>query len=311
MEITNANAVVSDLVDLLQHSFDKSIEFEQRLESNLWPTKADGTQLEQILLNLCVNAKDAMPAGVGRITIKTRNYQSDQPGPLCGEYVVIDVCDNGSGMSEELRARIFEPFFSTKTPDKGTGLGLAMSYGIIEQHGGHIKCTSEEGRGTCFSVFLPKCDDAPASTCQEAGASAAPGKNRHLDGPASGRVLVVDDEAVVRAVAKGLLSHAGYDVSTAEDGRDALESLAGNEGDVDLVILDLTMPRMTGKEAFREIRSKYPGLPVIICSGYLVDLDAFEREAGFYPDAFIQKPYEVDHMLSEVRRVLGAERIGS
>ena len=296
MEVTDANAVVSRLLELIEHSFDKTIELEQDLADDLWRVRADGTHLEQVLMNLCVNAKDAMLEGRGRILVRTRNYTATGSAGLKGDYVVISVRDDGCGMREEIREKIFEPFFTTKPLDRGTGLGLAMSHGIIEQHGGRIECSSEVGVGTCFTIYLPRTKDG----------SLAERRSEPADGNLFGKeqVLVVDDEAVVRAVAQGFLRHHGYRVSIAEDGRSALEKVVSMRSELDIVLMDLTMPRMTGKEAFHKIKSIYPDLPTVICSGHLVDFDGFVKETGFRPDVFIQKPYELQSFLAAIRTVL-------
>ncbi len=294
LEAKNVNDVVSQLFELLKHSFDKTIELEKELADDLWLVKVDSTHLEQVLLNLCVNARDAMPEGKGRITICTRNHRDRDDG----DFVAITIRDNGSGMSEEVRAKIFEPFFTTKNPGKGTGLGLAMSHGIIKQHEGRIECTSQEGIGTCFSIYLPRTKESEAREEQKNAAT-----DRDFRG--NERVLVVDDETTVRTVARGVLRHYGYHVETAQDGQDALETVVSKRFELDLVLMDLTMPKMSGNEAFHRIKSIYPDLPVVICSGYLVDLDAFAREAGFRPEGFVQKPYQIDEMLATIRGAFG------
>jgi nitrogen-specific signal transduction histidine kinase/ActR/RegA family two-component response regulator len=297
LQSTDVNAVVKELVQLLRHSFEKTIELHQDLASDLWSVKADATHIEQVLMNICVNARDAMSGRTGTITIGTENLDSvaDRDSK---PYVVITIADSGSGMPEEIRNKIFEPFFTTKEAGKGTGLGLSMSYGIIEQHHGWIECASQEGDGTTFRIYLPK------------GATQSPRKPRTVISPTKGlkgseQILVVDDEAVVRAVAQGVLRHNGYRVLTAGDGKEALDTIAQRRSEIDLVLLDLTMPRMTGKEAFRRIKESHPDLPVIICSGYLVDLDGFSEEAGAIPEGFVQKPYEMHQLLTSIRQTLG------
>jgi signal transduction histidine kinase/CheY-like chemotaxis protein len=294
----DANRVIEDLLALVRPSFDASITVQAKLAQGLWPARVDATQLEQVVLNLCVNARDAMPEG-GVLTIATSNVKAArEPGAELQDCVQIEVEDTGTGIPEAVQHRIFEPFFSTKEQGKGTGLGLAMSYGIIDQHGGWISFRSEVGRGSAFSIFLPRCDGRAEAPGPPAGSTA-----RLAD--SAGRVLVVDDEAFVRAVSEGLLRHDGFSVASARDGAEALDLMEAEGGRFDLVLLDLTMPVMSGKKTLQALRQRFPRVPVVICSGYLVDLEAFAEETGARPDRFLQKPYEPDQLLGLARALVG------
>ena len=319
----NPSDVIRRLQALVRHSFDAKIDVECIIDPELWIANLDSTHLEQVLLNMCVNAKDAMSEG-GTITIQAKNNPTAHRTPAddgenCIELIVEDT---GTGIAPEHLATIFEPFFTTKEQGKGTGLGLAMSYGIIEQHGGWITCESTVPHGTSFHIFLPRytgklngLDVKPKSnttllpppthrpTLCEHTPSTTPDRPKH--------VLIVDDEAVVRAVAEGLFRNSGFKVSSAENGRLALDHLASihapgtsTSGHVDAIILDLTMPVLSGKETLRELRRLYPEIPVVIASGYLVDPVAFTNEAGASPDAFMQKPYELDEILEVVTTII-------
>lgn len=298
------NEVLLDLRDLIKHSFDPRISIVLDLTDNVWGLNADGTQLEQVFMNMVVNAKDAMPGG-GELRLSTRNIRLlkesiELPASAApGEYVRISISDQGSGMSLEIQKQIFEPFFTTKEQGKGTGLGLATSFGIIEQHGGWIKVDSFPGKGTRFDIFLPR-NEASA-------ALGIPEVPEDLAEPKGGKetILVVDDELVVRSVAEAILRKHGYQVLSAEDGMEALDMLARHDGLIDLVLMDMTMPRLSGMDTFRHMRKgQAPNIPVVICSGYLVDLDGFAEATGSTPNGFLQKPYTVDDLTRTLRKVL-------
>ncbi|MDB4673421.1 ATP-binding protein [Verrucomicrobiales bacterium] len=298
-EVGNVNHVILRLMKLLKHSFNPNIEFEADLADDIWGTKIDSIHIEQVFLNLCVNARDSLENSAGSIQITSANVTRGGE-----EFVSISVKDTGKGMPDSVRSRIFEPFFTTKEQGKGTGLGLAMSFGIVEQHEGLMECKSEEGVGTEVIVYLPKVD---GSVPQEMREEFAPIRGMQAQGK---RILIVDDERVVRAVGEGLLRHRGFEVVSAENGAEALGILEDGIP-IDLVILDLTMPVMCGRETIKKIRSDFPGVPVIICSGYLVDLDAFAEEVGSRPDAFIAKPFEPDTMINAVSACISEVALAS
>lgn len=298
------NNVLQDLRDLVKHSFDPRVTIILDLTDNIWGLHADSTQLEQVFMNMVVNAKDAMPNG-GELRLTTRNVQLQQGSPelsnaaVPGDFVRISISDQGSGMSPEIRKRIFEPFFTTKEQGKGTGLGLATSFGIIEQHDGWITVDSTAGKGTRFDIYLPR--NEPSAELE------IPETVSDTSKPKGGKetILVVDDELVVRSVAEAILRKNGYQVLSAADGMEALDMLARHDGSIDLVLMDMTMPRLNGMDTFHHMRKgQAPNIPVVICSGYLVDLAGFTEATGSTPNGFLQKPYAIDDMTRTVRRVL-------
>lgn len=298
----DVNEVLSEVERLIRPTFDPRITISLDLQDRVWGLHADSNQVEQVIMNMLVNAKDAMPNG-GSLIVTTRNvsFNSDgtdlPPGALPGDYVRISVSDTGMGMSEEVRAKIFEPFFTTKEQGKGTGLGLATSFGIIEQHGGWISCDSVVGHGSTFHIFLPK-NEVEAAQAKIELESPKPVGGRET-------ILVVDDEMVVRAVAEAILKKHGYNILSASDGEEALDILAREDGLIDLVLMDMTMPRLSGMDTFRKMRKGLaPKVPVVICSGYLVDLSGFMADTGAVPNGFLQKPYDVEDMARTVRKVL-------
>ena len=298
------NQVIQDLHSIIRSTFDPRVEVTTTLQEDTWKLRADATQIEQVVMNMVVNARDAMNNS-GHINISTRNIHltelqlAQMPGSRAGDFVRISVTDNGSGMPPEVLSKIFEPFFTTKEQGKGTGLGLATSFGIVQQHGGWIACDSMVGTGTTFHIFLPRSTDEERAPAEAEVVPAGPVKG------GGETILLVDDEMIVRAVAQGLLKKLGYNVITADDGEAALEILARMDGGIQLCLLDLTMPRLSGKDTFTAMRrGPSRGVPVVICSGYLVDLDAFAGETGSRPDAFVQKPYALDDLARCIRSVL-------
>ena len=298
----NANEVIQDVYSLLSNTINPRVRIELDCEEELWGVEADGTQVEQVIMNMCVNAIDAMGEEGGFLSLSSKNMrtsrhslgdENDSPG----DYVAISVEDNGSGMSPEVLNKIFEPFFTTKEQGKGTGLGLATSYGIVKQHGGWISCDSEVGSGTKFRIFLPRKDIEKIGPVVKLNKAHSVGKGNET-------LLLVDDEAAVRGVAEGVLKHHGYNIVCAEDGLDALDVYEKHKDSISLVLLDLTMPRLSGQETLVELRKRYGDVPVIVCSGYLVDLHGFEEETGFRPEAAIQKPYNIKDLAGKVREVL-------
>lgn len=301
LHVLSVNDVVKDVCALLQHSTDPRIELKTDLEPSLWRVRGDATQIQQVLMNLCVNAIDAMPEG-GLLKLTTANVRvtAEQAREWMdgrpGDFVRISVSDQGHGMSQEVKSHLFEPFFTTKEPGKGTGLGLAMSYGIVRQHEGWITCYSELNRGTTFHIFLPGLRGAEVEKVEQPAEVSLRG--------GSERVLVVDDEPAVRAVVTAILQRYGYSVVQAAHGEEALHVLAQSPEKPDVVVLDLTMPKLSGPETLRRIRQLYPALPVIVSSGYPIDLESFSRETGVRPDGIVQKPYEVQVFAKTLRDVL-------
>ncbi len=301
LKVCDVNDVVTRLSELIRHSLGATVDIRLELDDAIAPVKLDGTQLEQVLMNMCVNARDALPDTGGVIEFKTSTCQLEaSESRQAGDYTMISVIDNGSGMPPEVLSKIFEPFFTTKEQGKGTGLGLAMSFGLVEQHGGWIECDSEVGNGTEFRIYLPThlgpLHQTAETTIKRETALDAVGDRR--------KIMVVDDESVVRTVAAGILRKCDFEVITAENGREAVEKAASALDSLDAVLLDLTMPVMSGKEALRRLKDLRPDLPVIICSGFLVDLDTFSKEVGVAPDGFVQKPYDLSVLIAAIRECL-------
>jgi len=297
----NLNKVVEETLKLVERTFDKSIEIVSDLHPELPTVEADAGQLQQVLMNLCVNAGDAMPVG-GRLAIRTtveevcEDRAARTPGASARTYVVLSVSDTGMGMEEQTLHRIFEPFFTTKEDGKGTGLGLSMVYGVVRNHGGSIDVKSKPGEGATFRVYLP--------ASQRAEAMHSP----KIETPKGGDelILVVDDEEPIRALASDILESHGYRVMAASDGAIATEIYEKHSGDIRLVILDMVMPKLGGGDAFLRMKEMNPAIRALLSTGYSQDGKAREiLESGVM--GFLQKPYEVNELLSAVRKVLDTE----
>ncbi|MBU1909304.1 MAG: response regulator, partial [Verrucomicrobia bacterium] len=299
LQSCSVNRIVRELHELLRHSIHPQIEFRMELQTDVWEVAADATQIHQILMNLCMNSVDAMPQG-GRLTLRTRNVRIEPSEARQwldareGAFVKITIEDSGHGMTPEAQRHLFEPFFTTKAPGKGTGLGLAMSYGIVKQHGGWITCYSEVNHGTTFCLYLPR-------QPQPVGAAPLSAAEPVVKGGRE-RILVVDDEASIREIVQAILHRWGYTVEEAPDGATALRRI--EESPPDLVLLDLTMPEISGIETLRRIRALAPRMPVIISSGYALDPASSELKPEIAPQAFVQKPYEAHALARTVREVL-------
>jgi nitrogen-specific signal transduction histidine kinase/CheY-like chemotaxis protein len=300
------NAVLSNLSKLLARLLGENIEFRLFPDKDLARIKADPVQLEQILLNLANNARDAMPKG-GRFTLETTNVHLDDyylerhPTVLPGDYVLLTVSDTGHGIPSEHLAHIFEPFFTTKEPGKGTGLGLATVYGIVKQSGGHIWVYSERDLGTTFKIYLPAIAASadPIPLAPVAQAQTARG---------SETILIVEDEECVRLPACEYLSRCGYHVLQACDGQDAVGVAGAYDGVIHLLVTDVVMPRMNGPELAARLRAQRPHLRVLYISGYtaneVLDVEGADGDSGV---AFLQKPFIPDALLRKVRDVLDAD----
>ncbi len=304
----DANLVLTEVRDILSATIDRRIRIDLDLETSPWRAMADVGMLGQVIMNMAVNAKDAMPHG-GTLRLRSSNRLLSaadlraHPEVSPGEFVCLSVEDEGEGIPPEVQAKIFEPFFTTKEPGKGTGLGLATSFGIVKQLGGWIDFQSKVGEGTRFDIYLPR------STAAEASDTTAllpvKGHDRSLSPSRQGEtILLVDDEILVRRIGRTLLSKLGYDIVEASDGLEALEICRAQDAHIDLVLLDLTMPKLTGKETFARLQETHPQLPVLICSGYLVDLNEFTHDCGACPDGFVQKPYRFEELAEMVRQTL-------
>jgi two-component system, cell cycle sensor histidine kinase and response regulator CckA len=278
------------------------VEVVTQLEPTLGIVRADPGQIEQVLMNLAVNARDAMPDG-GVLRIATANVSLAEhdvrAGSVCaaGDYVLLAVGDTGSGMTPEVRARIFEPFFTTKERGKGTGLGLSTVYGIVKQSGGSISVRTEPGRGTTFEIYLPRIDAAPAAP--------SPGERRPSKHHGSEVILLVEDDPAVRTVVGRILRAGGYTVLEAPNGVEALRLCENAARGVDLIITDVVMPEMGGREFGRLLRDLRPGARMLFMSGYS-ELGATNTPLLAPGDAFIEKPFTVEALARKVREVLDA-----
>ncbi|MFN0218450.1 MAG: response regulator [Hyphomicrobium sp.] len=310
VSILNLGELATEMTPTLRTAIGEKITLKLQSERDLWTVRADSGQIYNVILNLSVNARDAMPGG-GKLTISTRNVSERDSQKLAGvggftpgEYVVIEVADTGVGMSPEVMTKIFEPFFTTKAVGKGTGLGLASVYGIVKQSGGFILPESEIGKGTAFKVYLPRCllefeDELEVAAAAKATASKRNAKAVDLTG--TGRVLLVEDEVEVRQFAVRALKRQGYDVLEAADGVEALEIMNTND-DVDIVVSDVVMPEMDGPTLFKELRKRNPSMKVIFVSGY--PNEAFREQLGEEDFAFLPKPFSLPQLAAKVKEEL-------
>jgi signal transduction histidine kinase/CheY-like chemotaxis protein len=286
------NQLVDEVRSLLSRTISKNIHLSVELEPDL-TVVGDSSQLHQVLMNLCINARDAMPKG-GALTVSAKLcHLSDAevltlPFLIPGTYVVVAIKDTGTGMDADTLRRAFEPFFTTKSAGQGTGMGLATAYGIIKNHGGHIQAESQPGRGSMFSVYLPAAD-APSTTAEvkamEQGTTSVHTRRIH-----TGLVIVVDDEEIFRNSARRLLEGLGYGVLCAADGPQAIELLRSHHELVELVLLDMVMPMMNGVEVFHELRKIKPTVKVLLNSGH-AELQSVRTLLASGAEAFLQKPY--------------------
>ncbi|HUI28885.1 MAG TPA: PAS domain S-box protein [Candidatus Acidoferrales bacterium] len=302
-ESIRVNDVVAEICRLLQETLPKRIVVSTNLQRDLPSITADANQLHQIFMNLCVNARDAMPRG-GTITISTSTIPSekiDSKFPRAGEkeYLMVQVSDTGIGMSEEIKRRIFEPFFTTKAPGKGTGLGLALVYSIIENHHGMIEVESEPGRGTTFSIYFPV-DERKDATSQGGSPSLA-----EITG-GNETILVIEDEEMLRDLLNTILIAKGYSVLTASDGEEGVAVFKKYKGEISTVITDLGLPKLSGDDVVKQIKSVNPNSKIILSSGFLDEGSKAELlQAG--AKCFILKPYKPAEVLQTVRRVIDAK----
>ena len=300
LKVVDINAIVRDMERLLSPLIGENVEFVTLLAPEAAHTRADAGQIEQVLMNLVVNAKDAMPNG-GKLTIQTQNtvvdenHRRGQQFIRPGNYVMLSVSDTGTGMDKETQSRIFEPFFTTKEKGKGTGLGLSTVYGIVKQSGGYVIVQSEPGRGSSFHIYLPQAQGV-------AERHSAPA----IDAATSGTetILLVEDEESVRQLVRDTLTARGYRIIEADGGESGLAAAEKNSAKIDLVITDVVMPGIGGRELVKQLIRTRPGIKVLYLSGYTEDAIVSEGsiESG---TAFLQKPFSLQNLSRKVREVLG------
>ncbi len=300
--ILDPNQLVRGMEDMLRRLIGENIELAAVLQEGAWNARADPGQIEQVIMNLVINAKDAMPDG-GRLTIETKNRvlggecDGTHLEVKAGEYAMIAVSDTGIGMDAETLSRIFEPFFTTKEKGKGTGLGLPIAYGIVKQSDGCISCSSEPGKGTTFKVYLPR------TTEQKTGQGLPETADTDLTG--RGTVLLVEDEQAVRDLARTVLEKHGYTVFAAPNGGEALKTAARHRGEIDLLLSDMVMPMMSGVELAERIIENNPGMKILFISGYTEAALAWEGKSR--PGAgFLQKPFVARELARRVKEILKA-----
>jgi two-component system, cell cycle sensor histidine kinase and response regulator CckA len=298
--VLDLNGVIRDALDMLRRLIGEHITMTVDLDPSLGHVRADPGQLVQVVMNLAVNARDAMPSG-GELTIETANREVNERdakvhrGLRPGDYVVLRVRDNGAGMDEGTKARVFEPFFTTKPPGEGTGLGLSTAYGIVKQSGGYIAVDSAIGEGTSFSILLPRVFEAATAT--------APVARQPLPPISKGTVLLVEDESAVREATKRMLKKYGFTVLEAKHGEDALLVWDKAGATVDLVLTDVVMPAMGGAELVQTLRQRRPGVRVVFMSGYTqgtLELSSMDGAAT----KFLPKPFTSEQLIGTVGELI-------
>ena len=298
----NLNGQILEVEKLLRRTIPKMIDIQTDLSADPAEINADPSQIEQVLMNLVVNARDAMPDG-GKLIMQTRNITSgdghckvhDGAGP--GRHVLLTVSDTGQGMDKNTLGRIFEPFYTTKEIGQGTGLGLAIVDGIVRQHGGDITCESEVGHGTTFNICFPAIETPVDSGAGKSGTVKASGMET---------ILLIDDEEFVRDLGERILTRAGYTVLSAANGLEGLDLFRKKRKQISLVILDLIMPRMGGEECLKEMVEIDPKVKVLVASGYPAD-SSLKESFQFTARGFASKPFEMRELLRQVREVLDSK----
>jgi PAS domain S-box-containing protein len=299
MRIIDLTSVVAGSAKLLRRVIGEDVQLLTHLDPEVWRVRADPGQIEQVIMNLAVNARDAMPNG-GTLTIGTANVWLDADqverrlAVSAGPYVQLSVSDTGAGLSAEARDRLFEPFFTTKPLGKGTGLGLSIVYGVVKQSQGDIVVHSEPGRGTSFKIYLPKADGAVDESSEATPAPAAKG---------SGTILVVEDDPVVRRLVVTVLEQHGYTVLAAESGAQAEEVSSKHHGSIHLLLTDVVMPERNGPEVYRVLRSRRTDLKVLFMSGY-TENRTLEHASSHELSRFLQKPFTPRALLAKVQEAL-------
>jgi len=301
-QVISLNEVVAGLRGMMNRLIGEDLQLETFLAEDLWRTRVDPAQVEQIVINLLVNAREASPRG-GQVTIETANaflgpdYQRTHPGVRTGDYVLLAFSDSGSGIPSEIRDRIFEPFFTTKEGTEARGLGLSTVYGIVQQNGGHVAVYSEVGRGTTFRIYLPRTREDAAQR------AAAPAVARPRGGGET--LLLVEDNDELRGATQGVLEALGYRVAAAANGPEALAALKNAGGRIALVICDVVMPGMSGPQVVEQLRAINPAIRVILISGYTDNVVVRHGILDGEYD-FLEKPFSTDHLASKIRGALAA-----
>ncbi|MCL7486940.1 MAG: response regulator [Desulfobulbaceae bacterium] len=299
---TDINKCINDVVQLISNTFDKLIKLNLDLSEQLPAVSGDGAQLEQVIINLCVNARDAMPEG-GEISIRTELFEPDQAfrdqhqEARQRPYVLLTVQDTGYGINEKILPRIFDPFFTTKEVGKGTGLGLAMVYGIVQNHEGLCTIASVPGQGTTVKIYLPAIEPQTGKSVLSPSSSLTPtGKT----------ILIVDDEPMVAAMLKTHLESLGCKTMTAENGRIAVDLLRDNKDRIDLIILDINMPVMCGRDAYQHFMRIRPDIPVLVSTGYIMDEDTMEI-LNMGAQGLLQKPYTMKDVNARIMEIFSRD----
>jgi two-component system, cell cycle sensor histidine kinase and response regulator CckA len=308
-QVLSLTDALEDLMHLLAQLLGEKVKARMVHGRDLWFVKVDPTQFQQVIINLAVNARDAMPGG-GELTIRTANVSERESAALThaglepGEYVLCEVSDTGTGIPPEIIDKIFEPFFSTKEVGKGTGLGLSTVYGIVKQTGGNILCDSDVGSGTIFRIFLPRCAEEVADIGENAEKPAKKEAAKDLTGSAT--VLLVEDEDAVRSFAARALTTRGYNVLTAISGVQALDVMSEHGGEVDLVISDVVMPEMDGPTLMKHLRKANPQMKIIFMSGYAEEAfrNNLDEDEKF---SFLPKPFTLKKLAAIVKETLDGE----
>jgi CheY-like chemotaxis protein len=291
---------VESMLNMLRRLIGEDIDLVWKPSAHLWPVKMDPSQIDQILVNLCVNAKDAI-SGVGKLTIETgkktfdQEYCNEHPGFIPGDFVLLAVSDNGCGMGKDTLDNLFEPFFTTKEVGKGTGLGLATIYGIVKQNNGFINVYSEPDRGSTFRIYLPRL------VTEENADKAVPEKNTVSGGTET--ILLVEDEPSILKMTRMMLERNGYSVLSAATPAEAIELAKAHADKIHLLMTDVVMPEMNGRDLSGQITALYPGISLLFMSGYTADVIANQGMLDAKV-AFIQKPFSMADMTEKVREVL-------
>jgi two-component system, cell cycle sensor histidine kinase and response regulator CckA len=297
----NAALLIDDVAKFVRPTFDRSITINTRTAGDTWTVVGDPNQLHQVLMNMAINSRDAMPNG-GTLMLSASNAElaeaetRTQPGVRPGRYVLFTVADTGTGMSKETRERIFDPFFTTKAAGKGTGLGLASAYGIVQNHGGHIDVDTELGKGTTMRVYLPASDTGRPDTAENSPTNPMR--------PGTATVLLVDDEQAVRDLGASALERLGYTVLLAGDGREGFETYRSHQAEIDLVILDMSMPVQGGNATAKQLLALNPECRILLATGYSADSEAADLLTRV-TISFLQKPFRAGELADAVGQALG------